>query len=132
MYEERYHDWYYGFAVMEAPENINQNKIKCSIKSYSMTGNISTRHYGKWYKPDMMKKELFFAITIYVPNYIISKDNYVTLHLNIEKKSTFGGKDFIRDIKVNGQNLLYNQTTAYIKFTYPKSSVTVLLNKFYF
>ena len=100
----KYTNWYKGFTEIELPSYVGnddrrlekqRNTINFDFILYSLSGNITTQHFGDIYKEKLVERMLYISATFKVPQSLQYSEEY--LMINMENVPLIGHEKMCLD-----------------------------------
>ena len=128
---DRFYNRYHGYTKPNNPISTTQG-LTYLIDTCATSGAITTQYYGERFQPDLVRKKLYYRVTVNPPQSLPDNKNF-TLHLHLEKVSVPSGLDRL-SISKKGLNFGYahldtDQMTFYTNFTNSKKIVKTILTR---
>ena len=124
--EDRFSNWYHGYTWIRSPDYY-RDRLDIDISTSATSGVVTTQHYGEKFKPELVKRKLYYKVDVYPPESVLYNEN-VTLHFKVEKLSMKGlassSKDTVRIGSIfDHTNLNADEKITIKKFTPPGSAL---------
>ena len=86
VYSNRFHDWYYGYTLIEYPYYFYDtfNQLRIIVSTTASSGNISTQYFGEKFAADNVDESIYIKITVFNAPF---SNNGTSIMFNIEKNT---------------------------------------------
>ena len=127
--EDRFYNWYHGYTLMNEPQ-LSNGQLNIFISTSTTSDVVTTPYFGEKFQPDLVKKKLFYYVSVYTPKIFQNNDN-VTLHFKLETNLMKGlvkpSEDFVFGDGLGDFNA--GQATTYANFTPPGETRDLMLSR---